>query len=48
VHSLISGISGENNGAIAFHRALGFTKIATLPEGMGLSHFPDLEEWEGL
>ncbi len=32
VKSLIAGISGENSGAVAFHRALGYSEIARLPQ----------------
>ncbi|SEM87938.1 phosphinothricin acetyltransferase [Roseovarius tolerans] len=32
IHVLIAGVSGENEGAIAFHRAIGFTQGARLPE----------------
>ena len=32
IHVLIAGVSGENEGAIAFHRAIGFTQGAHLPE----------------
>lgn len=32
IHSLIAGISGENDKAIEFHRVMGFAEIARLPE----------------
>jgi phosphinothricin acetyltransferase len=32
IHVLIAGVSSENAGAIAFHRAIGFTEAARLPE----------------
>lgn len=32
IHVLIAGVSSENEGAIAFHRAIGFTEAARLPE----------------
>ncbi|WGW05825.1 GNAT family N-acetyltransferase [Tropicibacter oceani] len=32
VHSLWAGISGENPGAVGFHRAVGFADVARLPE----------------
>jgi phosphinothricin acetyltransferase len=32
IHVLIAGVSGENEAAIAFHRAIGFTEAARLPE----------------
>ncbi|WP_292293680.1 GNAT family N-acetyltransferase [Marivita sp.] len=32
VHSLIAGVSGENLDGRAFHAAMGFSEIATLPE----------------
>lgn len=32
VHSLWAGISGENPGAVAFHAAIGFNQVATLPQ----------------
>ncbi|GAB5448248.1 GNAT family N-acetyltransferase [Gymnodinialimonas sp.] len=31
-HSLIAGISGENAGGIAFHRAMGFETVGHLPQ----------------
>jgi len=31
-HSVMAGISGENTGAVAFHRKLGFSKVAHLPK----------------
>jgi len=31
-HSLIAGVSGENAPGIAFHRAIGFTEVARIPE----------------
>jgi len=31
VHSLIAGVSGENQDGIRFHKALGFDEIARLP-----------------
>ena len=32
IHVLIAGVSGENDAAIGFHRAIGFTQAARLPE----------------
>lgn len=32
IHAMIAGISGENKGAIKFHKANGFTLVGTLPE----------------
>lgn len=32
VHSMIAGVSGENAAGIAFHAALGYRTIATVPE----------------
>ena len=32
VHSMIAGVSGENTPGIAFHKAVGFTEVARLPE----------------
>lgn len=31
-HSMIAGVSGENATGIAFHAALGYRTVATLPE----------------
>jgi len=31
-HAMIGGVSGENAAAIAFHRALGYRIVGTLPE----------------
>lgn len=31
-HSMIAGISGENQAGVAFHAAMGYRKIAILPE----------------
>lgn len=32
LHVLVAGVSGENEGAIAFHRAVGYVEVARLPE----------------
>lgn len=32
IHSMIAGISAENTGAVGFHDALGFAKVAVLPQ----------------
>ncbi|MFU8776858.1 MAG: GNAT family N-acetyltransferase [Roseovarius sp.] len=32
LHVLVAGVSGENAGAIAFHRAIGFAEVARMPE----------------
>lgn len=32
VHSMIAGVSAENPNGIAFHKALGYTEVAVLPE----------------
>ena len=32
MHSLFAGCSAENPGAVAFHAAMGFREVATLPE----------------
>lgn len=31
-HSLIAGISAENDGAVAFHSAMGFVQVGHIPE----------------
>ncbi|SES25962.1 phosphinothricin acetyltransferase [Tranquillimonas rosea] len=42
-HSLIAGVSAENPGGRAFHRATGFAEIATLPEvGFKFGRYMDL------
>ncbi|GAW35176.1 N-acyltransferase YncA [Roseovarius sp. A-2] len=43
IHVLIAAVSGENEGAIAFHRAIGFTQGARLPEvGQKFGRWMDL------
>lgn len=43
VHSLWAGVSGENAAGIAFHVAVGFRHVATLPEvGFKFGRFIDL------
>ncbi|WP_294612199.1 GNAT family N-acetyltransferase [Roseovarius sp.] len=32
VHALVAGVSGENTGAIAFHRSIGFSEVGRMPE----------------
>lgn len=42
-HWLIGGVSGENPGGLAFHRALGFAPLAVLPEvGFKFGRYIDL------
>lgn len=42
-HSLIAGISGENEGGIAFHAAMGFAHLGRVPEvGHKFGRFLDL------
>lgn len=42
-HSLIAGISGENEGAISFHAAMGFVQVGHVPEaGHKFGRFLDL------
>ncbi len=42
-HSLIAGISGENEGGIAFHAAMGFAPVGRIPEaGRKFERFLDL------
>ncbi|WP_368187274.1 N-acetyltransferase family protein [Aestuariibius sp. HNIBRBA575] len=43
VHSLFAGVSGENQGAVAFHQRIGFERVATLPEvGFKFGRWMDL------
>ncbi len=43
IHSLWAGISGENPDGLAFHRKVGFTEIARLPEvGFKFGRWMDL------
>jgi len=43
IHVLIAGVSGENEGAIAFHRAIGFVEAVHLPEvGQKFGRWMDL------
>jgi len=32
LHVLVAGVSGENASAIAFHRAIGYSEVARMPE----------------
>ncbi|MDG2340013.1 MAG: GNAT family N-acetyltransferase [Paracoccaceae bacterium] len=43
IHSLFAGVSGENQDGVAFHRAIGFRIVATLPEvGFKFGRWMDL------
>ncbi|MDU8926643.1 GNAT family N-acetyltransferase [Alisedimentitalea sp. MJ-SS2] len=43
IHVMIAGISGENEGAIAFHHRMGFAETARMPEvGRKFGHWLDL------
>ena len=43
VHTLWAGVSGENPEGVRFHRHMGFTELATLPEvGFKFGRWMDL------
>ena len=43
MHSLIAGVSSENPGGVAFHKAIGYDQIAVLPEvGQKFGRWMDL------
>lgn len=49
IHSLIAGVSGENSSGAAFHKSIGYSQIAVLPEvGYKFGRWMDLVVFQKL